>query len=143
MLPYEARNTGRDFYDPRTLVRNPVLPHQVIPSAYSSRNGTGKIERPVGETRRDFPSNAKQLPNCGMAAKLAPDIAIDIDSNPYYTSRGGGTKLDRHDDRVVIDTSLLQAKAQYGGLGAGAAGATKVAAHRKVAMMQYSVARMY
>lgn len=144
VLPYEARNTSRDFYDPRTLVRNPVLPHQVIPSAYSSRNGTGKIERPVGETRRDYPSNAKQLPNCGMAAKLAPDIAIDIDSNAYYTSRGGGTKLDRHDDRVVIDTSLLQAKAQYGGLGVGGAGATKVVpAHRKVAMMQYGVARMY
>lgn len=79
-----------------------------------------------------------------MAAKLAPDIAIDIDSNAYYTSRGGGTKLDRHDDRVVIDTSLLQAKAQYGGLGVGGAGATKVVpAHRKVAMMQYGVARMY
>ncbi|KAH6785429.1 hypothetical protein C2S51_037884 [Perilla frutescens var. frutescens] len=144
VLPYENGNSIKDLYDPRTLVRNTLFSHQVIPSAYSgSRNGTGKMERPVGETRRDFPSNAKQVPSYGIAAKLAPEIAIDIDSNPYYTSRGGGTKLDRPDDRVIIDTNLLQAKAQYGGFGVGATAAAKVAAHRKVAMMQYGVARMY
>lgn len=83
------------------------------------------------------------MPNCGMAAKLAPDIAIDIDGNPFYMTRAGGTKLDHADDRVVIDTNLLQAKAQYGGLRVGAAAATNVAAHRKVATLQYGMARMY
>lgn len=143
VLPYEASNTARDYYDPRMLARNtPLHHHQVPTSIYSSRNnGTVKMERPVGEARLDFPCNAKLLPNCGIAAKLAPDIAIDIDSHSYYTNRGGGTKMERHDDRVVIDANLLQAKAQYGGLGVGA---TKVAAHhRKVDMMQYGVARMY
>ncbi|XP_057763763.1 mitogen-activated protein kinase 20-like isoform X2 [Salvia miltiorrhiza] len=133
VLAYENPNIAKDFYDPRTLVRNTVPSHQGIPSAYSSRNDTG----------RDYPSNTKQVPNCGMAAKLAPDITIDIDTHPFYTSRAGGTKLDRPDDRVTVDTNLLQAKTQYGGLAVGAAAAGKVAAHRKVAVMQYGVARMY
>lgn len=110
VLSYENGILGRG-----SLVRNPVI----FPSAYSSGNETGKVER--------------QVPNLGIASKLAPDVAIDIDSHPYYTNRGGGTN---HDDRVVIDTNLLQAKSHYG--------ATKVgAAHRKVSMLQYGVARMY
>ncbi|KAK4398199.1 Mitogen-activated protein kinase [Sesamum angolense] len=136
VLAYENGHAVKDSYDPRTLFRNTVP--QVIPSLYSyHRNGTGKTDRSVGETRRDSSSNTKQIPNCGMAAKLAPDIAINIDNNPFYMTRAATTKLDHVDDRVTIDTNLLQAKAQFGGLGVAAAAATNVVAHRKVATIQY------
>ncbi|KAK6134992.1 hypothetical protein DH2020_031276 [Rehmannia glutinosa] len=58
VLPYENGNAIKESYDPRTLVRNTVVSAQVIPSPYYyHKNGTGKTE------------------------KLAPDIAINIDSN--------------------------------------------------------------
>lgn len=83
-------------------------------------------------------NNTKHIPHSSIAAKLAPDIAIDIDTSPFYINRGGGTKLSEHGhDRVIIDTNLLQAKAQYGG---HVVSASNVAAHRKV---QYGMARMY
>ncbi|KAK6157088.1 hypothetical protein DH2020_011336 [Rehmannia glutinosa] len=120
VLPYENGNAIKESYDPRTLVRNTVVSAQVIPSPYYyHKNGTGKTE------------------------KLAPDIAINIDSNPFYAAEAGSTKLDRADDRVMIDTNLLQAKAQYGGQGVGVVAATNVAAHRKVSTVQYGMARMY
>ncbi|KAL1560555.1 Mitogen-activated protein kinase 10 [Salvia divinorum] len=147
VLAYENPNATKDFYDPRTLVRHTAIPHQGIPSANPSRNDTGRMERPVGETGRDYHTNTKQVVNCGIAANLAPadvsHVTIDIDTHPYFTSRSGGTKLDRPDDRVIVDTNLLHAKAQYGGLGVSAAASAKVVAHRKVAVMQYGVARMY
>ncbi|XP_047941693.1 mitogen-activated protein kinase 20-like [Salvia hispanica] len=147
VLAYENPNGAKDFYDPRTLVRHTALPHQGVPSSHPSRNNTGRMERPMGETGRDYPTNTKQAMNCGIAAKLAPadvsHVTIDIDTHPYFTSRAGATKVDRSDDRVIVDTNLLHAKAQYGGLGVGAAASAKVAVHRKVSVMQYGVARMY
>lgn len=99
------------------------------------------MEKSGGEIQRDVSSNTKHIPHFSIAAKLAPDIAIDIDSTPFYTSRGGGAKLSDHgNDRVIIDTNLLQAKAQYGGHGVGA---SNVAAHRKVGTLHYGMARMY
>ncbi|KAK6142287.1 hypothetical protein DH2020_022635 [Rehmannia glutinosa] len=136
VLLYENGNAVKDAYDSRFLVRNTVLSPQVIPSAYYyHRNSTGKPEKSVAETQ---PSHTKQVPNCGIAAKLAPDIAINIDSNPFYMTRAAVTKVGPVDDRVVIDANLLQTKARYGGLGvAAAATATNVAAHRKVGSVQY------
>ncbi|XP_041990779.1 mitogen-activated protein kinase 20-like [Salvia splendens] len=147
VLAYENPNGAKDFYDPRALVRHTALPHQGIPSVHPSRNETGRMERPMGETGRDYPTNTKQAMNCGIAAKLAPadvsHVTIDIDTHPYFTSRAGATKVDHPDDRVIVDTNRLHAKAQYGGLGVGAAASAKVAVHRKVSVMQYGVARMY
>lgn len=75
------------------------------------------------------------------ATKLAPDIAINIDSNPFYMTRAGVTKVNHHvEDRITVDTNLLQGKAQYGGLGVAAATAANVAAHRKVGTIQYGMA---
>ncbi|KAK6784803.1 hypothetical protein RDI58_018258 [Solanum bulbocastanum] len=82
-------------------------------------------------------SHSKPMAPCGMAAKLAQDIAINIDSNPFYMMRAGVTKSDRVDDRITIDTNLLQAKSQYGGIGVAAAAATTGATHRKVETVQY------
>ncbi|KAL1555720.1 mitogen-activated protein kinase 10-like isoform X2 [Salvia divinorum] len=115
---------------------NTALSHHALPSTYSSRNDTGRMERPMGETVRDYhTTNTKQAPNCSVPAKSAPDVAIDIDHHPYFTSRAGATMLDRPDDRVIADMNLLHAKAQFG--------AAKVEVQRKVAVMQYAAARMY
>lgn len=78
-----------------------------------------------------------------MTAKLAPDIAINIDTNPFYMTRAGVTKVDHVDDRITIDANLLQAKAQFGGIGAAAAAAATAAAHRKVGTVQFGMSRMY
>ncbi|KAG8386723.1 hypothetical protein BUALT_Bualt03G0178800 [Buddleja alternifolia] len=134
VLPYENGNAMKDSYDPRTLVRNAVIPS----AYYHHRNGTVKPDKSAADSQRDLSMHTKQIPNYGMGAKSAPDIAINIDSNPFYMSRAGVTKVEHGDDRVMIDTNLLQAKAQYGGLSVGAD-----TNHRKVAAVQYGVARMY
>lgn len=139
---YDNGNTAKETYDPRSLARNTVLPPQVAPPAYCyRRGGNGKLERsaPGETTERDLSSQTKQV--LGMAAaKLAPDIAINIDTNPFYMTRAGVTKMDRADP---VDSNLLQGKAhQYGGIGAAAAAAS-TAAHRKVGAVQFSMSRMY
>ncbi|KAJ7960678.1 Mitogen-activated protein kinase [Quillaja saponaria] len=85
---------------------------------------------------------AKQASQCGMTAKIAPDIAINIDTNPFFMTRAGVTKTE-HDERIAIDTNLLQAKAQYGGMSAAASAAANAAAHRKVGTVQFGMTRMY
>ncbi|KAJ8567944.1 hypothetical protein K7X08_020666 [Anisodus acutangulus] len=140
-LGYDSEN--KEKYDPRPQVRSTIGPPQIMPSVYGyDRSGVVKQERPV-ETERDMNSHAKPMAPCGMAAKLAPDIAINIDTNPFYMMRAGVTKPDRVDDRITIDTNLLQSKSQYGGIGVAAAAATTAAAHRKVGTVQYGMSRMY
>ncbi|XP_073025575.1 mitogen-activated protein kinase 20-like [Primulina eburnea] len=145
VVPYENGNVIKDAYDPRNLVGNAALSTQSSPSTYYYHiNSPGQPERQVAETHRDLSSLSKQIQNCGMAAKLAPDIAINIDSNnPYYSPRAGVTKVDHNHvpDSVTIDTNLLQAKAHYSGLGIAAA--TNAAAHRKIGSIQYGMASMY
>lgn len=85
----------------------------------------------------------KQAPQCGIAAKLAPDIAINIDNNPFFMTRAGVTKVENIDDRIAIDTNLLQAKAQFSGISVGSAAAAAAATHRKVGSVQYGMTRMY
>ncbi|KAJ6709113.1 MITOGEN-ACTIVATED PROTEIN KINASE [Salix koriyanagi] len=132
----------KDTYDPRTYMRSAVRPSHAVPSAYCYRkSNTGKQERSTLEAETDLPSQ-KQVQQCGMAAKYAPDVAINIDSNPFFMTRIGASKVEHVDDRVMIDTSLLQAKAQYGGIGAASAAAS-TAAHRKVGTVQYGMTRMY
>lgn len=80
----------------------------------------------------------KQMPNCGMAAKLAPDTAVNTGSNPFCVSRAAVMKVDYAHDRVGVDTNLLQTRAPtYTATNANAA------AHRKVGSVQYGMARMY
>ena len=144
VLPYENGNVNKEAYDPRTVVRNPVLqpPPQVIPSAYCYHgSGTVKQEKSVMENERNLSSQGRQMPQCGMAAKMAPDIAINIDGNPFYMTRTPGTKVDQVDDRITIDTNLLQAKAQFSGIGVAAA--ASAAASRKVGTVQFGFSRMY
>ncbi|CAN4103129.1 unnamed protein product [Withania somnifera] len=131
-LAYDSGN--KEKYDPRPQVRSAVGAPQIMSSAYCyNRSGV----------EGDMNSHAKSRAPCGMAAKLAPDIAINIDSNPFYMMRAGVTKPDRVDDRITIDTNLLQAKSQYGGIGVAATAAATAAPHRKVGTVQYGMSRMY
>ncbi|XWS33012.1 hypothetical protein CRYUN_Cryun22dG0040800 [Craigia yunnanensis] len=128
VVPYENGTIMKDGYDPRTIIRSTVLPHQALHPAYPyHKSSTGKQERSTKESARELPCQTKQLPQCGKASKFAPDIAINIDSNPFFMTRVN--KVEPADDnRISIDTNLLQATAS---------------AHRKVGSVQYGMARMY
>ncbi|XP_057954697.1 mitogen-activated protein kinase 20 isoform X2 [Malania oleifera] len=142
VVPYENGSFAKDAYDPRAIIRNAVLPTQAVHPAYCyHRSSTGKQERSATETEKGLVLQAKQqAPQCGMATKVAPDVTINIDTNPFYVTRAGVTKADHIDDRITIDTELLPVKAQYsGGIGAAAA----AAAHRKVGTVQFGMSRMY
>ena len=137
-MPYENGTIMNDAYDPRTFIRSTVLPPQAVHPAYSYfKSSTGKQERSTMESARELPSQTKQLPQCGMAAKFAPDIAINIDSNPFFMTRVN--KVGPADDGITIDTNLLQGKAHYGGLGVAAT----ATAHRKAGTVQYGMTRMH
>ncbi|KAK8474075.1 hypothetical protein V6N13_126622 [Hibiscus sabdariffa] len=133
---YENGTILKDSYDPRTFVRSTGPPQQTAHPAYSyHKSSSGNQER----SGRDLPSQAKQGPQCGMAAKFAPDIAIDIDTNPFFMTRV--KKVEPADNRITKDTNLLQA--QYSGIGVTATAAATATAHRKVGTVQYSMTRMY
>lgn len=117
-------------YDSRTVVRAGIAP--VIPSAYCYHRSSK--EKPVSETQKNLPHHTKQLPNCGMAAKLASDAAINTDNNPFYMTRAAVAKVDHAQDRDVRQT-----KAPYGGVGVAGAAAT----NGNVGSVQYGMARMY
>ncbi|XVE83608.1 hypothetical protein DITRI_Ditri16bG0100800 [Diplodiscus trichospermus] len=137
VVRYENGTIVKDAYDPRTFVRSAVLPPQAVHPAYSyHRRSAGKQETSPLESERELPSQTKQHPQCSMAAKFAPDVAINIDKNPFFMTRV--SKAEPADDRVSIDTNLLQTKTHYGGIG-GSATAT---AHRNVGTVQYGLTRM-
>ena len=116
-----------------------MVPSQPVPPAYyCQRSSTGNQERPATEADKGVPLPAKHGQQCGVNAKMAPDIAINIDTNPFFMTRVGVNKLEK-DDQIAIETNLLQSKAQFGGISA-AAGAT---AHRKVGPVQYGMTRMF
>ncbi|KAG7010426.1 Mitogen-activated protein kinase 20 [Cucurbita argyrosperma subsp. argyrosperma] len=140
--PVIADENGRvvkEPYDPRTLIRGAILP----PTYHYQKPIAGNQERSAAETKLDISLRAtKQASQCGMASKLGSDIAISIDSNPFYMTRAGVNKVELK-DQISIDTNFLQAKAaQYSGLGTATATTTSVA-HRKVIAGQYSMTKMY
>ncbi|OMO49675.1 hypothetical protein CCACVL1_30858 [Corchorus capsularis] len=141
VVPYENGTIMKDAYDPRTFIRSTVLPPQAVHPAYSyHKSSTGKQEKSTMDSERELASQTKQVPQCGMAAKFGPDIAINIDSNPFFMTRVN--KVEPTDDRITIDTNLLQTKAHYGGIGVAATTAT-AHSHRKVGTVQYGMTRMY
>ncbi|KAK2662145.1 hypothetical protein Ddye_000719 [Dipteronia dyeriana] len=142
VVPYDNTGVMKDSYDPRAFIRSTVP--QGVPPAYCYRkSSTGKQERPTSvDSERDLSSQIKQVPQCGMATKFSPDIAINIDSNPFFMTRAGVNKVEHVEDRIAIDTNLLQGKAQYSGIGATTAAAT-AATHRKIGTVQYGMTRMY
>jgi serine/threonine protein kinase len=104
---------GPVYGNTTTESRNASLPQQVVPPAYYYRRGiNGKLERTAAA-------------DVGVA-KLAPEIAINIDANPFYMTRAGVTKMDTSEDRI-----------------SAAASAAAAAGHRKVGAVQFGMSRMY
>lgn len=118
----------------------PVFPYE-SGNAYEARNLPAiPSTHCYYRSSKDKPA-MKQVPNCGMAAKLATDASITADNNPFYTTRAAAIRDDRVHERAVVEAN----KATYGGIGVAAAAAANanVAAHRKVGSVQYGMARMY
>jgi hypothetical protein len=124
VAPYENGNIVKGSYDIRTMSRSTGLP------SYNYReSSTTKLER-----ERDF---CMQVPECEMATKRAPDVSINIDSNPFFMTRAGVNKIEHVvGDGIAIDTNLLQAKAHFGST-------TATAGHRKVGTVECGITRMY
>lgn len=133
-VPYDGGNILKDSYDPRTMMRSSVLPPQgqPIPPYNYQRPSLGK----QAEAEKDRSAAAtKPGPHSSIGAKVAPEVAINIDPNPFFMNRiGSSNKVESSEDRVVIDANFLQSKVQFGGVGA---------AHRKVGSVQYGSSRMY
>ncbi|XP_068494784.1 mitogen-activated protein kinase 20-like isoform X1 [Phaseolus vulgaris] len=140
VVPYDFDDIVKDSYNPRSFIRGSVLPTQPVPPAYyyHQRSSSGNQERAATEAGKSVPSQATHpQEQVGVNPKMAPEIAINIDTNPFFMTRAGVNKLEQG-DQIVIDTNLLQPKT-YGGNSA-AAGAP---AHRKVGPVQYGMTRMF
>ncbi|CAJ1964407.1 unnamed protein product [Sphenostylis stenocarpa] len=136
-VAHEYDNIVKGSSDPRSFIRGSLLPTQAVPPAYyyHQRSSTGNQERLATEADKSVLQAKHAQQHCGVNAKREPDIAINIDTNPFFMTRAGVNKLEQG-DQIVIDTNLLQPEA-YGGISA-AAGAT---AHRKVGPVQYGMTR--
>ncbi|GER53417.1 mitogen-activated protein kinase [Striga asiatica] len=116
-----------------SLSRN-LQPHQRIPYVFplSSPARPGKAVQPTKDAYDP--------------TSLVRTSVMNIDNtNPFFEAQPRPNKLG--DERaVMMDTSLLQSKAQYGG-GHGVVAATATTnvgvMHRKVGVLQYGMARMY
>ncbi|OMP08854.1 hypothetical protein COLO4_06053 [Corchorus olitorius] len=138
---YENGTIMKDAYDPRTFIRGTVLPPQAVHPAYTyHKSSTGKQEKSTMDSKRELVTQTKQVSQCGMAAKISTDIAINIDSNPFFMTRVN--KVEPANHRITIDTNLLQTKVHYAKIGFAAA--TAIAhSHRKFGTVQYGMTRMY
>lgn len=135
--PYENGNLINEAYDPRSLIRNTPVPSHVIRPAYCyRRNGTVKQERSV-ETERSLSSETNQVTQCSMASKVGSEIAINIETNPFYMTRAGVSKMERVDERTAIDANLLQSKSPYGRISKDSS------THRNVGAVQVGMTRTY
>lgn len=112
---------------------------QILPSVYGyQRCGMGKQQgRLPGSENHELSnssssSSSSHMGHCGMAAKLAPDVAITIDASPFFPARAGMKEAAEY----VAHPHLVQrAKAQYGDVA--------TSAHRKVGTVQFGMTRMY
>lgn len=121
-------------FDQRATMRGSFISSQGVSSSYYYQNSSSqKQDRSAPEPER-VSMQARQIPQPSISSKVAPDIAINIDTNPFFMTRAGINKPERSNDQVAIDANLLQAKAQYGGIGA--------AAHRRFGTVQYGATRM-
>ncbi|XP_020223860.1 mitogen-activated protein kinase 20 isoform X2 [Cajanus cajan] len=136
VVPYDYASVVKGSYDPRTFMRGSVLPSQPIPPTnHCQRSTSGKQERSAIEVDKGVSLQSKLAQQCSVNAKIAPDMAINIDTNPFFMTRAGVNKIEQ-DERIGIDTKLLQPKAQqYGRIG--------TTAHRKVGPVQYGMTRLF
>ncbi|KAG2390893.1 Mitogen-activated protein [Vigna angularis] len=136
VIPYEYASVVKGSYEPRTFMRGSVPPSQPTPPTnHYQRLTSGKQERSATEAEKCVSLQSKLAQQCCVNGQITPEIAINIDSNPFFMTRAGVNKIEQ-DDRIAIDTKLLQTKAhQYGGI--------STTAHRKVGPVQYGITRLF
>ena len=125
VAPYDNGRTSREAYDPRSLIRSTALPFPQQSAAAT-----------VGKQQERRTTTMESQYN-----RYSPDVAINIDNNPFILSRTGLHKAENRSDRIIIDTNLLQATAGIGV--AAAAAAPGGSAHRKVGAVRYGLSNMY
>ena len=128
VAPYDNGRTSR------SLIRSTALP-------FPQQSAAATV--PVGkqqERRTTTMESEKQARQISQYNRYSPDVAINIDNNPFILSRTGLHKAENMSDRITIDTNLLQATA---GIGVAAAAAPGGSAHRKVGAVRYGMSNMY
>ncbi|CAN8318147.1 unnamed protein product [Cochlearia groenlandica] len=136
VAPYDNGRISREAYDPRSFIRSTNLPY---PQQSSATIAMGKQQQ-ERRTNMESEKQARQMSQCN---RYAPDVAINIDSNPFIMTRTVMHKAENMNDRIIIDTNLLQATAGIGVAAAAAAAAPGGSAHRKVGAVRYGMSKMY
>uniref|UniRef100_M4CKJ2 mitogen-activated protein kinase n=1 Tax=Brassica campestris TaxID=3711 RepID=M4CKJ2_BRACM len=142
VAPFDNGRSSRDAYDPRSFIRSTTttLPFQQQ-SASTAAMGKQQ-ERRTTTTTMESERQARQISQYNRYAQ--PDVAINIDNNPFIMARTGMHKAENMSDhRIIIDTNLLQATAGIGVAAAAAAAAPGGSAHRKVGGVRYGMSKMY
>lgn len=124
VLPYESGQNINGSYDSRVFSRNGIIPPQGISPHYVNRTNTVNQEKSRPEVGREY----------NTAAKPSPQMAIDINSNPYYHQPQ--VKSSQLNDQIAMNAKLLQEQSQLGAIGAAAVAA---AARREVGAVQFGL----
>ncbi|XAR68202.1 Mitogen-activated protein kinase [Bertholletia excelsa] len=125
VIPYESgRNI--DTYETRINISNSNIP-QGISSQYIPRTNAINQKKPgPGADSGDFAQT-------NVAAKPVPQVAIEINKNPYYQSPPP-TKSSLLNEQLALNAKLLQEQSHLGAIGAAAVVA---AARREVGAVRF------
>ncbi|XP_050218244.1 mitogen-activated protein kinase 19-like [Mercurialis annua] len=133
VVPYESGRNMKDACDSRIFYRNAVLPPQTVSPHCFFRTNTMTQDKSMMESEKDSSHIRRQPTQSNIATKPTPVMAMDMNANPYYQPQ---PKVEQLNERITIDTKLLQAQSQFGAVGAAA---VAVAAHRSVGAVQYGL----
>ncbi|CAM8909374.1 unnamed protein product [Rhodiola kirilowii] len=126
VLPYDNGVNTKESYNGRIYSGNMgVQPNGFSPQCYFKTNIT-ELEKQA--ERESAQAKQQQGPQGHGVNKLANSTVIDINSNPYRLLQ----QQQQLNDRIVIDTKLLQAQSQIGSV-------NNVPAHRQVGADQYGM----
>ncbi|KAG9132068.1 hypothetical protein Leryth_022514 [Lithospermum erythrorhizon] len=115
---------------------------QVGPPYFYPSSGTSELETLGTGMEKTLSSHSKQIPHHNTPAKPSPDIAINIDINPFYMTRAGITKSNPLEDRIPMN-KMLKARDPFSGLGVATAATTSSGSNRNVGTGQFGMPRMY
>ncbi|GAV60670.1 Pkinase domain-containing protein [Cephalotus follicularis] len=108
VIPYESSRSIKDAHDARVLYRNAVVPQAVSPHCFFASHAFASHapnqEKSVIDVERDSTKSKVNTPQCNMAAKLSPCIAVGINTNPYHHSQ---SKVDQSSDLIAIDAKWV------------------------------------
>ncbi|XP_075671044.1 mitogen-activated protein kinase 19-like [Castanea sativa] len=136
ILPFEDFRNIKDDNGSRLFDRNAVSTPQAVTPQWFFKTRTMIQEKSGLETHREL-SQAKpqiQSQQCNVPEKRASSMAMDVNTNLYYQPQAKADQL--NNDRITIDTKLLQAQSHFGAAGAAA---VAVAVHRNAGAVQYGL----